>query len=295
MESEILLDNQDKINNTIYLKNNRLLVVSYSDKIILYDIENIKGRPIQIIYTNSYFLYNFNKNIFISYTFRNMQLYEIINGQKYYQLLNVYKFQDIEQLIKLNNNLLLVLKNNNLYTININTMKTNKIYLLYCQDKIEIKYICNDKNYLYLYINNIIYYIQYFHNQFQLIKSIKFDKPLVAIDHLCYLKINNNNILIKCKENKNPIYLICAEKIIRLDFLHFISLTEYKEYTIDNFISMSYMFKESNTAKFIISNKSNPKLNYFKIKKNKQKNYNKKNNQKNYNKKKKNYFRKNYR
>ena len=80
MESEILLDNQDKIRNTIYLKNNRLLVVSYSDKIILYDIENIKGRPIQIIYTYSYNLYNFNKNIFISYTYENMQLYEIING-----------------------------------------------------------------------------------------------------------------------------------------------------------------------------------------------------------------------
>ena len=80
MESEKLLDNQDVIKNTIYLKNNRLLLVSYFDKIILYDIENIKGRPIQIIYTYSYNLYNFNKNIFISYTYENMQLYEIING-----------------------------------------------------------------------------------------------------------------------------------------------------------------------------------------------------------------------
>ena len=80
MESEKLLDNQDVIKNTIYLKNNLLLLVSYFDKIILYDIENIKGRPIQIIYTYSYNLYNFNKNIFISYTYENMQLYEIING-----------------------------------------------------------------------------------------------------------------------------------------------------------------------------------------------------------------------
>ena len=172
-------------------------------------------------------------------------------------------------------------------------MKTNKIYLLYCQDKIEIKYICNDKNYLYLYINNIIYYIQYFQNQFQLIKSIKFDNPLDAIDHLCYLKINNNNILIKCKNNIHVIYFFCAET--KNTFSLAFSLIEPKEYKIDNFISMSYMFEKPNIDKFIISNKSNRKINYFKIKKNKQKNYNKKNNQKNCDKKKKNYFRKNYR
>jgi hypothetical protein len=175
-------------------------------------------------------------------------------------------------------------------------MKTNKIFLLHCQDKSKIKYICNDKNYLYLYINNIIYYIQYFQNQFQLIKSIKFDNPLDAIDHLCYLKINNNNILIKCKENINVITYFCAKKKKTIPFIYkYFSLTEPKEYKIDNFISMSSIFEKPNIAKFIISNKSNPKLNYFKIKKNKQKNYNKKNNQKNYNKKKKNYFRKNYR
>ena len=65
MESEKLLDNQDVIKNTIYLKNNRLLVVSYSDKIILYDIENIKGRPIQIIYTNLYIIFVILIKIFL--------------------------------------------------------------------------------------------------------------------------------------------------------------------------------------------------------------------------------------
>ena len=202
MESEILFESQDKIKNTIYLKNNRLLVVSCSAKVILFDIENINSLPNQIIYTNSNNLYNFNRNIFISYTDKNMQLYEIRKGEKYYQLLNVYKFKKIEQLIKLNNNLLLVLKNNNLYTININSMKTNKIYLLLCHDKYKIKFICNDKHYLYLYINNFIYSIQYFQNQFQLIKSIELDEPLIAINCLCYLQINNNNILIKCEKMK---------------------------------------------------------------------------------------------
>ena len=57
-------------------------------------------------------------------------------------------------------------------------MKTNKIYLLLCHDKYKIKFICNDKHYLYLYINNFIYSIQYFQNQFQLIKSIELDEPL---------------------------------------------------------------------------------------------------------------------
>ena len=79
MENEILFDSSDIINSTIYLKSNRLLIVSFSNKIILFDIENIKGRPIQIIHTNSDNLYNFNKNIFISYTYKNMQLYKILS------------------------------------------------------------------------------------------------------------------------------------------------------------------------------------------------------------------------
>ena len=52
-------------------------------------------------------------------------------------------------------------------------MKTNKIYLLLYHDKYEIKFICNDKHYLYLYINNIIYTIKYFQKEFKIIKSLK--------------------------------------------------------------------------------------------------------------------------
>ena len=82
MEYEILFHWHDVCKNIMYLKYNRLLVVSSYNKIILFDIENIKGKPIQKIYTNSnnfYNLNNFNKNIFISYTYKNMQLYKILS------------------------------------------------------------------------------------------------------------------------------------------------------------------------------------------------------------------------
>ena len=58
MESEKLLDNQDVIKNTIYLKNNRLLLVSYFDKIILYDIFESIFPEVYLFLTN-YFFYNF--------------------------------------------------------------------------------------------------------------------------------------------------------------------------------------------------------------------------------------------
>jgi hypothetical protein len=190
------------IYNIIYLKNNHLLAVCELKEINLFDIDNIKGQLIQIIFTDSNNLYNFNKNLFISYSQKNISLYKNRNGEKYYQLLTIYKFKKIEQLIKLNNNILLVLENNNLYTININNMKTNRIYLSLCADQYIIKFICNDKHYLYLYINDNIYSIQFFENQFQIVKSIKMEDSLLALNCLCYLQIIQDNILIKCEKNK---------------------------------------------------------------------------------------------
>ena len=325
---EILIFNSYTIKNIIYLKNNHLLAVCDWEKINLLDIDNIKGQPIQIIFTNSNNLYNFNKNLFISYSKNNISLYKNRNGDKHYQLLNIYKFKKIQQLIKLNNNLLLILENNNLYTININNMKTYRIYLFLYYDDYTIKFIYNDKHYLYIYINDIIYSIQFFENQFQIIKSIKMKDPLLALNCLCYLQINQDNILIKCEENKIidnrfidddddiSIYFKCL--IGQLYMLHAnvnhpfyktcnecnecIRLLKYIFYEPMKKSSFFPYFQELELEKIICFERTEKEIRLNKIKKITEKNYYKnernqikKIKEKNYNKKIKNYFKKNYR
>ena len=322
---EILIFNSYTIKNIIYLKNNHLLAVCGWVKINLLDIDNIKGQPIQIIFTYSNNLYNFNKNLFISYSKNNISLYKNRNGDKHYQLLNIYKFKKIQQLIKLNNNLLLILENNNLYTININNMKTYRIYLFLYYDDYTIKFIYNDKHYLYIYINDIIYSIQFFENQFQIIKSIKMKDPLLALNCLCYLQINQDNILIKCEENKiidnrfiddddisisfkcligqlymlhanvnHPFYKTCNECIRLLKYINF-----YEPMKKSSFFPY---FQELELEKIICFERTEKEIRLNKIKKITEKNYYKKERnqikkikEKNYNKKIKNYFKKNYR
>ena len=319
---EILIFNSYTIKNIIYLKNNHLLAVCGWVKINLLDIDNIKGQPIQIIFTYSNNLYNFNKNLFISYSKNNISLYKNRNGDKHYQLLNIYKFKKIQQLIKLNNNLLLILENNNLYTININNMKTYRIYLFLYYDDYTIKFIYNDKHYLYIYINDIIYSIQFFENQFQIIKSIKMKDPLLALNCLCYLQINQDNILIKCEENKIidnrfiddddiSIYFKCL--IGQLYMLHanvnhpfYKTCNECKRLLKYNEPMKKYSFfpylQELDLEKIICFERTEKEIRLNKIKKITEKNYYKKERnqikkikEKNYNKKIKNYFKKNYR
>ena len=129
-------------------------------------------------------------------------------------------------------------------------MKTTKIYLLLCHDKYEIKFICNDKHYLYLYINNIIYTIQYFQKEFKIIKSVKMDDRLFAINCLCYLQINSNNILIKCEENK--------DRICRIDYI-FCKIRKIFYLIIEKLLKK---------LEINISNKSNQKIYFFKREKN---------------------------
>ena len=321
MRYESLFINSYIIKNIIYLKNYHLLAVCDFEKINLFDIDNIKAQPIQIIFTYSNNIYNFNKNLFISYSQENISLYKNRNGDKYYQLLNIYKFKNIQQLIKINNNILLILENNNLYTININNMKTNRIYLFLCPDNNTIKFIYNDKHYLYLYINDIIYSIQFFENQFQLIKSIKMEDPLLALNCLCYLQINQDNILIKCEESKinqnQCIYyeLFLRDLILQMNILlinenypldiayeflrHQKNLTIYKRMKISRFFPC---FQKLDLKKIICFERTEKEIKLNKIKKITEKNYYKKEKnqikkfkEKNYNKKIKNCFKKNYR
>ena len=206
-------------------------------------------------------------------------------------------------------------------------MKTYRIYLFLYYDDYTIKFIYNDKHYLYIYINDIIYSIQFFENQFQIIKSIKMKDPLLALNCLCYLQINQDNILIKCEENKiidnrfiddddisisfkcligqlymlhanvnHPFYKTCNECNECIRLLKYIFYEPMKK------SSFFPYFQELELEKIICFERTEKEIRLNKIKKITEKNYYKKERnqikkikEKNYNKKIKNYFKKNYR
>ena len=284
MVVEISYNFLESIKDIIYLENKDLLAILYDGYLNLLAIENenINVQPIQIIkiIRNTNFLFNFNKNIFISYNCKSISFYNNKRGEKFYQLLNNYKLKGKKQLTKLNMNFLLILNNNNLYLMNIKSMKMNKIYLFLSTGKYEIKFIYSDKHYVYLYINNNIYSIKYLHNQFQIIKSIEMD-PLMAINCLSYLQINQNNIIFECVENKK-IKSNYGHVIIHIHAFNFVEINLTKI----AFLKLSSVFEfEGISKKKFILKREKAKIKY-KIKKIKEKNYNLKT---------KNYFKKNYR
>ncbi len=66
-ESKNIIDKYwQKIKDTLYIKKARLLVLSFEDKIEIYEINNLFGEPIQVIFNKSKRLLNFSSNIFIN-------------------------------------------------------------------------------------------------------------------------------------------------------------------------------------------------------------------------------------
>ena len=182
----------------IYSKNN-LLILSSSYGIEIWDINNSNIKKVQE-FTGNEFILEFNKDYFITYGFENINIYCKIKGIKSYQLLNIFEgFEDIINLKKLNDNTIIFqTKINELYLIDMNEMKTNKLFF---KKKFNIFlfitignniFITNGK---YIYIYNIIKKNKYF--QSILIEIIEGD---FICNHLYLnylLLINNNFSLVK--------------------------------------------------------------------------------------------------
>jgi len=150
----------------IYSKNN-LLILSSSYGIEIWDINNSNIKQVQGFINFNQFILEFNKDYFITYGFKSIKIYIKIKGIKFYQLLNIFEgFEDIINLKKLNDNTIIFqTKINELYLIDMNEMKTNKLFF---KKKFNIFlfitignniFITNGK---YIYIYNIIKKNKYF-------------------------------------------------------------------------------------------------------------------------------------
>ena len=183
----------------IYSKNN-LLILSSTYGIEIWDINNSNIKKVQEFITGNEFILEFNKDYFITYGEENINIYCKIKGIKSYQLLNIFEgFEDIINLKKLNDNTIIFqTKRNELYLIDMNEMKTNKLFF---KKKFNIFlfitignniFITNGK---YIYIYNIIKKNKNF--QYILIEIIEGD---FICNHLYLnylLLINNNFNLVK--------------------------------------------------------------------------------------------------
>ena len=203
------------INNIFLIKKKNLLLIDSINEIKIFDIINLNEKPIQIIYLNNCnnSCLIFNQNIFISYNYENISLYQNIKGTKIYQLSSKLKLIGNKCLTKLNGKILLILLNNKkLYTLNIRNMEIRQINLPFLINKKNIKYksfihmyfelfiddnyfIYKNKDNIYIYIKNILYYIKYNNNEFQFVGLVEIS-VFQAIYYISYKYMKLNNIEI---------------------------------------------------------------------------------------------------
>ena len=204
------------IKNIFLIKNKKLLVICFETKMAIFDINNLNEKAIQVIYNASFLNFNFNQNIFISSNYEYISLYQNIKGTQRYQLSSKLKIEGKKYLTKLNGQMLMILLNNELlYTMNIRNMKITQIklpfqinygtkykeliYKFIEKYKIE-SFLYNNKNNIYIYAKDRLYYIKYINNEFQFIKSFEFDE-LNAINYISNKYIKLNYLKINCISN----------------------------------------------------------------------------------------------
>ena len=171
-----------KIYDLIYIKKSKLLVINFGSFIGIWDIDSFHKNPIQIINNWSFYLLNFNSNLFISYGYKNISIYQKTNNLKLYQLSTILNFDIFYKLslMKLDNRTLMIVQKNEIYLIDMRNMMTkNKFKFINGKGKIEPLYN-KDKN-IYLNFENYIYIIRY--NKYNLeITNIIEKSKLIEID-----------------------------------------------------------------------------------------------------------------
>ena len=212
------------IKNIFFIKNKNLLLINSIDNIAIFDINNLNEKPIQVIYKDSFCNLIFYRNIFISYNYEYISLYQNIKGTKIYQLSSKLKLIGKKYITKLNRKILLIFLNNEiLYSMNIKNLEITQMNLLFkiknkrnmeneifilSYSKLMEKYgkedgfIYNNKNNIYIYAENILYYIKYIDNKFQFIKSFEINE-LGVINYMSNKYIKLNNLKINCISNFN--------------------------------------------------------------------------------------------
>ena len=216
-----------KIYDLIYIKKSKLLVINFGSFIGIWDIDSFHKNPIQIINNWSFYLLNFNSNLFISYGYKNISIYQKTNNIKLYQLSTILNF-DISyklNLMKLDNRTLMIVQKNEIYLIDIRNMMTkNKFKFINGKGKIEPLYN-KDKN-IYLNFENYIYIIRYNKYNLEITNIIEKSK---------LIEIHKNKE--KEKEIEKEIELEFTFNLLRIYHLHKSSfMTELIREYFENFI-----------------------------------------------------------
>ena len=115
----------------IYIKESRLLIISFEKNIGIWDIDSLLNYPIQIINSKSHNLFKFNSNLFISYDNTSISIYQKTNNIKLYQLsitltLGNNNYANKLSLEKLDIRTLMIAQKNEIYLIDIRNMITKK-------------------------------------------------------------------------------------------------------------------------------------------------------------------------
>ena len=217
-----------KIYDLIYIKESKLLVISFEHIIGIWDIDSLHKNPIQIINNESRYLFNFNSNLFISYDHNKISFYKKTNNIILYQLSTVSTLDNNDEnnksnLIKLDKITLMIAQNNEIYLIDIRNMMTKKKFrFINGKGKINLLYK-KDKD-IYLNFGNYLYIFKYNKYNLEIIKTIK-------ISELKYLKQENfySKIFLILAFNENEIFLNNNEPVKFFSFKHNYSIMFERE------------------------------------------------------------------
>lgn len=185
-----LLINYQKIIDFIYIKESKLIIINFVNLINfdtfigIWDIDSLLKSPIQIInfksryyfIDNSHYLFNFNSDLFISFNYNTISIYQKTNNIKLYQLssiltLNNNYYQYKMNLIKLDNRTIMIAIKNEVYLIDILSIKTKKALIF--DKESEIKSLYKKDKDIYLNIGNISYIIKYDKFNLEVINTIE--------------------------------------------------------------------------------------------------------------------------
>ena len=230
-----------KIYDLIYIKKSKLLVINFGSFIGIWDIDSFHKNPIQIINNWSFYLLNFNSNLFISYGYKNISIYQKTNNLKLYQLSTILNFDIFYKLslMKLDNRTLMIVQKNEIYLIDMRNMMTkNKFKFINGKGKIVPLYN-NDKN-IYLNIKNYIYKIRY--NKYNLeITNIIEKSKLIEIDKNKEKEIKLELFTLKLLRNFHLLKSSFTTQLIREIFGNYNEVTEISFFT-DNYMNSIKLF-----------------------------------------------------
>ena len=165
------------IYDIIYIKETKLLIISFKNFIGIWDIDSLHKNPIQIIYNKFHNLFNFNSNIFISYDNYSISVYQKTNYIKLYQLSNIltldneYSWNKLN-LVGLDDRILMIAHKDKIYLIDIRNMITKKRFK-FINGCIEIKSLHKKDKDIYLNIRNFLYTFRYNNSNLEIISIIK--------------------------------------------------------------------------------------------------------------------------